>query len=67
MEEMLSWPAGPRETDGIWAKYWYGSVEKETSFRPYQPKPDKVPERLLPVLEECQRCYDILASNRITA
>src|SRR4051794_10340830 len=23
-ETMLSWPAGLRETDGIWAKHWYG-------------------------------------------
>src|ERR1043166_5728403 len=23
-ESMLSWPPGLRETDGIWAKYWYG-------------------------------------------
>src|SRR5207249_2626694 len=24
---MLSWPAGPRDTDGIWAKHWYHTVE----------------------------------------
>ena len=29
---MLSWPAGPRETDGIWAKVWYASVNKSTGF-----------------------------------
>src|SRR5690606_21943641 len=32
MEEMLSWSAGKRETDGIWAKHWYASVEASTSF-----------------------------------
>ena len=21
---MLSWPPGLRETDGVWAKHWYG-------------------------------------------
>lgn len=65
MEEMLSWPPGPRDTDGIWAKYWYSEIEKTTTFRPYQPKPDEVPERLSCVLSECQRHYDMLASNRI--
>ena len=29
---MLSWPAGPRPEDGIWAKHWYGAVHKSTGF-----------------------------------
>jgi hypothetical protein len=65
VEEMLSWPPGARETDGVWAKYWYAEIEKTTSFRPYQPKPDAVPDRLLPLLEECQRHYDFLAEHRV--
>ena len=28
IRSMLSWPPGLRETDGIWAKYWYGEVAK---------------------------------------
>jgi hypothetical protein len=36
-ERMLSWPAGPRETDGVWSKYWYDAVERSTGFEPYQP------------------------------
>ena len=35
---MLSWPAKPREEDGIWAKYWYHSLHKSTGFLPYRPK-----------------------------
>lgn len=31
---MLSWPAGPRESDGVWAPHWYASVWKSTGFRP---------------------------------
>ncbi|MFT5502883.1 MAG: hypothetical protein ACI845_002892 [Gammaproteobacteria bacterium] len=30
--DMLSWPAGPRDTDGVWAKYWYDSVCQSTGF-----------------------------------
>ncbi len=33
---MLSWPAGPRPTDGVWARYWYGSVWESTGFGPYR-------------------------------
>ena len=46
---MLSWPPGPRATDGVWAKHWYGEVEKSTGFRPYQPKQIDLPDWLLPI------------------
>ncbi len=29
LDAMLSWPAGRRDTDGVWAKYWYANVEEE--------------------------------------
>ena len=29
---MLSWAAGPRAEDGIWASHWYGAVHKSTGF-----------------------------------
>lgn len=54
---MLEWPAGPRETDGVWAKYWYGQVEQSTTFRPYQPKPDAIPPRLEGLYRECVDLY----------
>ena len=31
-EHMLQWPKGSRDTDGVWAKYWYKSVNESTSF-----------------------------------
>ena len=34
-DKMLSWPSGPRETDGIWGKHWYKQVEASTGFKPY--------------------------------
>lgn len=62
---MLSWPAGPRETDGVWAKYWYGAVVKSTGFRPFQPKNEPVPERLRPVYKRCAELYDVLSGHRV--
>ncbi len=62
---MLSWPRGPRSTDGIWAKYWYAEVENATSFRPYQPRAGEVPERLRGVYERCQECYEKLYQHRL--
>ena len=33
---MLSWPTGPRPSDGVWARYWYDSVWRSTGFGPYR-------------------------------
>jgi hypothetical protein len=63
-EAMLSWPPGLRETDGIWAKHWYGEVANSTSFQPYRPKNAQVPERLRSVYERCRECYEELAQFR---
>lgn len=64
-EAMLSWPAGPRETDGVWAKHWYAAVEKSTGFLPYVPKPDPVPATHESVHEECREYYDRLYAHRL--
>jgi Sulfotransferase domain len=64
-EAMLSWPPGRRGTDGVWAKHWYGSVEKTTSFQPYTPKPEHVPDHLSGLLETCQSYYDLLYTERL--
>jgi len=63
---MLSWPAGRRDTDGIWAKHWYDTVEKSTEFAPYQAKSDLVPSQLLPLLAECKKCYEELHAMRLS-
>ena len=31
-DNMLSWPKGPRDSDGVWAKHWYGSVWNSSGF-----------------------------------
>ncbi len=43
-DAMLSWPAGPRSSDGPWAPHWYGSVWSSTSFRA-PPDPGSRPDR----------------------
>jgi Sulfotransferase domain len=62
---MLSWPAGPRDTDGVWAPYWYASVEASTGFGPYRETTADVPAHLADLAEECRPFYDELASRRI--
>lgn len=40
---MLSWDAGPKPHDGVWAPHWYGAVHRSTGFED--------PEGPLPALE----------------
>ena len=54
---MLNWDAGPREEDGIWAKYWYGSVHESTGFGSYREKDEELPSSLTPLYEECMEYY----------
>jgi hypothetical protein len=62
---MLSWQAGLRETDGLWAKHWYTEVAKSTSFQPYRPGDHEVPERLREIYERCRECYERLYQYRL--
>jgi hypothetical protein len=64
-ESMLLWPPGMRETDGVWAKHWYGEVAKTTSFQPYRPRQAEVPDRLREIYERCRECYERLHEYRL--
>ena len=64
-EKMLAWPAGRRETDGIWAKHWYDAVERSTGFQPYRPKPDNVPEDHRELERACDEIYGQLHARRL--
>ena len=65
-EAMLSWPSGLRETDGIWAKHWYGEVAKSTGF---QKRSDRihppVPPHLSDVYDRAREYYDRLYEHRL--
>lgn len=62
---MLSWPPGLRETDGVWAKHWYGEVAKSTGFEPYRARPTDVPDRLREIEARCRKCYEQLYPHRL--
>jgi len=66
MDSMLSWGPGLRETDGIWAKHWYGEVEHSTGFRKPAPRePEPLPDRLRGVYERSRECYARLYQYRL--
>lgn len=63
---MLQWKAGPRPEDGPWARDWYHNVHRSTGFEPFAEKKAPFPEKLFPLLAECQPHYEFLQTHRIT-
>ena len=55
---MLTWIAGPKIYDGVWAPHWYKSVWQSTGFSTPPSKPAIVPEHLLNLLETANSYYD---------
>ncbi len=66
-ESMLSWPAGPKPEDGVWAQHWYHNVHASTGFSPYRPYTEPFPDRLKPLLQECLPIYERLQEYAIKA
>lgn len=64
-EAMLSWPAGLRDTDGIWAEHWYAEVARSTTFAPYRPRREPVPPHLRGLHDVCQEHYQRLYEHRL--
>ena len=64
-EGMLSWPAGPRASDGVWAPHWYAAVERSTGFEPYSPRHPELSSFQAELADRCQSHYQRLAHHRL--
>jgi hypothetical protein len=62
---MLSWPAGPRESDGVWAPHWYAAVWASTGFEPPRPRDTTLSEHDAAVAEACWPVYAALHARRV--
>ena len=64
---MLRWPAGPRDSDGVWAPYWYEHVWQSTGFDPPRPKEEVAPLSGEParVADACRPAYEHLHGRRL--
>jgi hypothetical protein len=61
-DAMLSWPPGPRETDGVWAAHWYDAVNRSTGFGPPLPMPRLEEPQMLRLEEQALPIYERLAA-----
>jgi len=64
---MLSWPAGARASDGVWAPYWYESVLRSTGFEPYRARDRRVPVAFGELIEAIMPAYEALFAHRMIA
>ncbi|MDX8353126.1 HAD family hydrolase [Cognatiyoonia sp. IB215182] len=62
---MLSWPAGPRAEDGVWAKHWYNAVHKSTGFAGAEADLPVVAPQYQDLLTEALPHYEAMASLRL--
>lgn len=66
--EMLSWPPGRRDSDGVWAAHWYGAVEQSTGFaKPAAETAPELPEEWLAIAEAARPYYEQMRRHRLVA
>jgi hypothetical protein len=64
-ERMLQWPPGPRESDGVWASYWYTDVISSTGFERRHPSRSvALGPAALEVVEQARPYYERLRAVR---
>lgn len=64
-DRMLHWPPGPRDSDGVWAPYWYDAVLASTGFEPYQPRTVELTGAALDVAQQSRPYYERLYESRL--
>ena len=66
-EQMLHWPLGPRASDGVWAPYWYGAVQRSTGFEPYVKEAPVVPAEYAHIVTAAMPAFETLFERRLRA
>jgi hypothetical protein len=64
-DRMLTWPPGPRASDGVWAPHWYDAVNRSTGFEPWHPRTVELNEHDAAVADACLPAYELLHSRRV--
>lgn len=64
---MLSWPSGPRESDGVWAAHWYGAVVASTGFAPPSGAAKPVAPHLADVVARARPGFERLQVRKLKA
>lgn len=66
MKDMLQWPAGQRESDGVWGSHWYDAVWRSTGFLPLKQKEIVLSDDLEALAQACRDEYQFFYERRLT-
>ena len=66
-ERMLSWLAGPKEYDGVWAPHWYGAVHRSTGFDGAEGPLPELPAGYQALVDQALPYYERLKAFAISA
>lgn len=65
-DAMLSWPAGPKPEDGVWAPHWYARTHASTGFAaPTDRSKAPLPPSLAAIAAEARILYERIAAHAI--
>lgn len=64
-KNMLSWPKGYRNSDGIWATHWYNRVIESTGFSKYSPKLLTLTKQQEVIADKCMPYYIELLNHAL--
>lgn len=65
-DEMLSWEAGPKPEDGVWAPHWYDAVWQSTGFGTPRPDRPDLPEGLRSLANAARKRHDAIATHKLS-
>lgn len=64
-DAMLSWDAGPKPEDGVWAPHWYDAVWQSTGFGAPRSEEPVLPDELRKLADEARGSHEAIASRRL--
>ena len=64
-DNMLHWPKGLRQSDGVWASHWYNKVAESSSFVAWKEKRETLTDEQQSVVDECMPHYEYLHKRRL--
>ena len=63
---MLSWPAGPKPYDGVWAPHWYTSLHATTGFAGPEGPPPELTGHLEELVDQAMPAFQKLEAKKIS-
>ncbi|MCH2458060.1 MAG: HAD family hydrolase [Henriciella sp.] len=64
-DAMLSWEAGPKPEDGVWAPHWYDAVWQSTGFGAPRHEEPALPDALCKLADEARESHEAIAMHRL--